>query len=77
MPPMSSSSSPVAVTMTSASTSSPPLEQRRRRAVNRSMRSVTTDARPSLIAANRSPSGTTQSRWSHGPYDGLKCVSTS
>ena len=28
------------------------------------------------IAANRSPSGTRHSRWSHGSYAGLKCVST-
>ena len=56
---------PVAVTMRSASSSSPdssacPVS------VNVSMRSVTTDARPSLIASNRSPSGTRQRRWSHG-----------
>ena len=31
-----------------------------------SMRSVTTDAVPCLIALKRSPFGTTQSRWSHG-----------
>ena len=30
------------------------------------IRSVTTSAAPSPIARNRSPSGTTHSRWSHG-----------
>ena len=35
-------------------------------AVNGSMVSVTTDAWPLRSARNRSPSGTKQSRWSHG-----------
>ena len=34
--------------------------------VKRSMRSVTTDASPVLIASKRSPSGTRHIRWSHG-----------
>ena len=34
--------------------------------VNVSMWSVTIDARPALIASNRSPSGTRHRRWSHG-----------
>ena len=45
--------------------------------VNVSMVSVTTSARPSRIVRKRSPSGTAQSRWSHGPYFGLKWTSTS
>ena len=35
-------------------------------AVNRTMRSVTTEAAPLEIALNRSVSGTTHIRWSHG-----------
>ena len=44
--------------------------------VNDTIRSVTTEAEPSRIAANRSPSGTRHSRWSHGSYAGRKWVST-
>ena len=29
------------------------------------------------MARNRSPSGVAQSRWSHGSYDGVRCVSRS
>ena len=36
------------------------------RSVKVSIRSVTTEARPSRIALNKSPSGTAHSRWSHG-----------
>ena len=68
--------SPVAVTITSASSVAPdsswmPVS------VTVRMRSVTTDAEPLRIAANRSPSGTRHRRWSHGPYVGVKWVSTS
>lgn len=45
--------------------------------VNRSIRSVTTDAFPAEIALNRSPLGTMASRCSHGLYRGVKWVSTS
>ena len=45
--------------------------------MNRSMVPVAIEARPCRMARNRSPSGTRHSRWSHGPYFGLKWVSTS
>ena len=66
--------SPVAVTMMSASicvleSSWIPVS------VKRSMVSVTTSALPALIASNRSASGTRQTRWSHGLYDGVKWAS--
>lgn len=76
MPPNASSRNPVAVTTTSAGGVSPD-SSRSPDDVNSAIRSVTTDARPDRIAANRSPSGTRHNRWSHGWYFGLKCVSTS
>ena len=42
-------------------------------AVKVSMVSVTMSALPLRSALNRSPSGTTHSRWSHGSYLGVKC----
>ena len=65
MSPSGTRFSPVAVTTRSASSSAPdsslsPVS------VNVSIRSVTTDALPSQIAAKRSPSGTRHMRWSHG-----------
>ena len=42
-----------------------------------SMVSVTTEARPWRMARKRSPSGTKQTRWSHGSYAGRKWRSTS
>ena len=44
--------------------------------VNVSICPVTTDALPSRMARNRSPSGTMHIRWAHGWYGGLKCSST-
>ena len=55
----------MAVTMMSASSSSPE-PSRMPVSVKVSMVSVTTEASPWRIAWNRSPSGTRQSRWSHG-----------
>src|SRR5581483_9959334 len=65
MPPIASMFSPVAVTMTSAGSSWPD-SSCRPVSVIVVMRSVTIDAAPELTAWNRSPSGTRQSRWSHG-----------
>ena len=62
---MASICKPVAVTITSASISAPP-RRLTPRSVNVWTWSVTIDARPALTAANRSPSGTTHRRWSHG-----------
>ncbi|SIM14607.1 Uncharacterised protein [Mycobacteroides abscessus subsp. abscessus] len=45
--------------------------------VKRVIRSVTMDAVPLRSARNRSESGTTHSRWSHGLYFGVKCLSRS
>lgn len=42
-----------------------------------SMWSVTTSARPALMASYRSASGIRHIRWSQGLYRGLKWVSTS
>jgi hypothetical protein len=64
-PPIGIRFSPVAVTMTSAGSSVPDVS-RIPCSVNVSMVSVTTDARPSLIDRNRSPSGIRHIRWSHG-----------
>ena len=63
--------SPVAVTITSASSSSPEASAIPS-SVKVSMSSVTIEASPRWIALNRSPSGTRQTRWSHGSYFGLK-----
>ena len=76
MPPSASRFRPVAVTIRSASSSCPdasfsPVS------VNVSIWSVAIEALPSEIAPNRTPSGTRQTRWSHGLYFGLKWVSTS
>ena len=60
-PPNRLRSNPVAVTTTSASISSPE-DVRIPVAVNVSMVSVTTDALPSRMAVNRSPSGSRASR---------------
>ena len=49
----------------SASSSSPDASLRPF-SVNVSIWSVTIDALPCRIASNRSPSGTRQTRWSHG-----------
>ena len=68
--------SPVAVTTMSAGSSSPDVSSRPF-GVNESIRSVTIDASPRLIARNRSPSGTRHRRWSQGLYVGRKWVSTS
>ena len=76
MPPRPSRFSPVAVTMMSAS-SSVPEASLSPVSVKVSMWSVTTEALPSLSALKRSPSGTRQTRWSHGLYVGVKCFSTS
>ena len=65
MPPNAWRFRPVAVTMMSASSSRPD-SSLIPRSVKVSIRSVTTDASPALMALNRSPSGTTHSRWSHG-----------
>ena len=64
------------MTTTSASSSSPEVS-RRPVSVKVSTVSVTIEDVPALSDRNRSPSGTKQSRWSHGLYVGLKCVSTS
>ena len=55
------------MTMMSASSSAPDSSSSPF-SVNVSIRSVTTDADPSLIALKRSPSGTRHIRWSHGLY---------
>ena len=65
IPPSGSRFSPVAVTMMSASICSPEAS-RRPVSVNASIRSVTIEARPSLMASKRSPSGTRHMRWSQG-----------
>ena len=65
MPPKASSCSPVAVTMMSASSSWPDVS-RMPFGVNVSIVSVTIEACALRSARNRSPSGTKQSRWSHG-----------
>ena len=65
IPPNGTILSPVAVTIRSASSSAPDASAMPV-SVSVSMRSVTTDTRPSLIASKRSPSGTTHKRWSHG-----------
>ena len=57
--------SPEAVTMMSAASSAPD-SSRIPVSVKRTMRSVTTEAEPSAMALNRSESGTTHIRWSHG-----------
>ena len=67
---------PVAVTMMSASSSCPDFN-RMPFSVNVSISSVTIEALPELIPANRSPSGTNASRCRHGRYFGVKWVSTS
>ena len=61
--------------MMSASTLAP-VTSRTPFSVNVSICPVTTDAVPSRMARNRSPSGTMHIRWSHGSYGGLKCSST-
>lgn len=61
MAPMTRRWKPVAVTIRSASSVSPDASWMPP-SVNVSMVSVTTDARPSLMAANRSPSGSRQIR---------------
>jgi len=65
IPPNGLSFSPVAVTTASASISAPEAS-RIPVGVRVSMVSVTTSAVPPRSARNRSPSGTRQSRWSHG-----------
>ncbi len=65
IPPKGDMVSPAAVTAMSAVSSWPDFS-RMPVLVNRSMWSVTTEARPAEVASNRSPSGTTHSRWSQG-----------
>ena len=56
---------PVATTTMSAPSVAPDA-RRMPSSTKRSIVSVTTDARPARMAPNRSPSGTRQTRWSHG-----------
>ncbi len=65
MPPRGSNRSPVAVTTMSASSSAPD-SSRMPVSVNSAISSVTTSARPLLMAAKKSPSGARHIRWSHG-----------
>ncbi|GAA4681293.1 hypothetical protein GCM10025794_22910 [Massilia kyonggiensis] len=65
IPPSSLIFRPVASTTTSAGTARPDASSRPS-GVKRSMWSVATLARPVRIARNRSPSGTTHTRWSQG-----------
>ena len=75
MPPSIWMLSPVAVTTMSAFSSRPDVSRMPVR-VKVSIRSVTIEALPLDMALKMSPSGTMQTRWSHGSYAGLKCVST-
>ena len=75
MPPITSKFSPVAVTMTSAGRDVPEARSIPS-GVIREIVSVTISAVPALMARYRSPLGIAQTRWSHGWYDGARCVST-
>ncbi len=65
-PPKATTLRPVAVTTMSAGSVAPEV-RRIPSGRKRSMVSVTIEADPREMALKRSPSGTTQTRWSHGP----------